>query len=425
MSDLKIKKIYDTCFDIIDPVLIDESIEKIDYIEYFPTVTDLNNAGSFEIRLENRESFPLINKSFIVFEGEIVKNDGSRYADADLIAMNNNGILHEFKSISYKLGTSEIENISIPGISTLMKGLLTYSKGFSETNGLMQYYSIDTSASAEATNTGFNLRKNIILNNNTTKGHFRILIPLFYIFGFAENFDKVTHGITHNLFFNRQNKDASVFRAGGLDVAEVNLKRVIWSVPIIKPNPDMYSKLLQTINNKTSSTIGFLGRQLETKSVGTTKHFRWDMISSLGVVRYIIIGFQSDREKNQEVNKGIFDHCNLTTAEVRLNSETYSSIKVCDFTNSNYIEAYKKFIDFNEKYTQKSEVSPIIFKTLYPLYVFDVSKQPEKLKTGSINVVFECMFSQNVAADTMAFALILYDRMIKIAGDGEKQIIKI
>ena len=59
-----------------------------------------------------------------------------------------------------------------------------------------------------------------------------------------------------------------------------------------------------------------------------------------------------------------------------------------------------------------------------PLYVFDISKQPEKLKNSPINATINMTFAENVAANTQAYCVMYYDSLYELVGDGNHQIIK-
>ena len=61
---------------------VDESIKSYEYNEYQPiTGTQLNSAGQITITIENQ----------LLIEGDVLKADDTRYADADLIALTNHG----------------------------------------------------------------------------------------------------------------------------------------------------------------------------------------------------------------------------------------------------------------------------------------------------------------------------------------------
>jgi len=63
------------------------------------------------------------------------------------------------------------------------------------------------------------------------------------------------------------------------------------------------------------------------------------------------------------------------------------------------------------------------FKTLYPLFVFDVSKQSVGLKNSISDITIRSKFNSNVAANTKCYCLILSDRILKLSGDGSRMII--
>ena len=67
-----------------------------------------------------------------------------------------------------------------------------------------------------------------------------------------------------------------------------------------------------------------------------------------------------------------------------------------------------------------SGVNPLTFKSLYPIHVFDVSKQSERLTEGVVDLTVRMEFSVNVPADTRAYAPVTSDRMLKSKSNGSK-----
>jgi hypothetical protein len=96
------------------------------------------------------------------------------------------------------------------------------------------------------------------------------------------------------------------------------------------------------------------------------------------------------------------------------------------FPNSQVARAYRdvatlstKLYGLNELITD-SNISPIEYRSLYSLFVFDVSKQEEKLKLSSVDLKIEGTFDENVPAGTQAYALIISDKLCKFKSDGSK-----
>ena len=65
-------------------------------------------------------------------------------------------------------------------------------------------------------------------------------------------------------------------------------------------------------------------------------------------------------------------------------------------------------------------IDPIDYRRLFPLYLFDVSKQSEKLKTSVSDIHIKAFFGRNPGANTMAYAVIISDRLFHFVSDGSK-----
>ena len=64
-------------------------------------------------------------------------------------------------------------------------------------------------------------------------------------------------------------------------------------------------------------------------------------------------------------------------------------------------------------------ITPSDYKTLYQLFTFDVSKQ-KKLKSSVVDIQIKTNFTENVPANTRAFALIISVKMLSFQSDGNK-----
>jgi hypothetical protein len=141
--------------------------------------------------------------------------------------------------------------------------------------------------------------------------------------------------------------------------------------------------------------------------------------------RYIIIGFQTDKSDDQEQNPAVFDNLNLINAYVTLNSERYPLSDITtNFATNDYAKLYDMFDNFKKDYygidslVGGTQVSFPTFKSLYPILVFDVRKQNERLKSGVTDIQVKFFFGANVPANTNAYAIIISDRFFKMSSDG-------
>jgi len=96
------------------------------------------------------------------------------------------------------------------------------------------------------------------------------------------------------------------------------------------------------------------------------------------------------------------------------------------FTNQQFSRAYGDAALFGVRYfgmdelISRSNISPIDYKTLYPLFVFDVSKQSEKLKSSVVDVQVKTIFNEVVPAGTQAYAVVISDKLLTFQSDGSK-----
>ena len=142
--------------------------------------------------------------------------------------------------------------------------------------------------------------------------------------------------------------------------------------------------------------------------------------------RWIVIGFQTGRINTQQQNPATFDHLHLKNAYVTLNSERYPMSDITsNFGKNEYMKWYDMFDNFKKDYygidslVGGTQVNVAAYKSLFPIIVFDVRKQNEKLKTGVMDIQVKFEFGEAVPADTSAYAVIISDRFYKLTSDGK------
>ena len=123
-------------------------------------------------------------------------------------------------------------------------------------------------------------------------------------------------------------------------------------------------------------------------SVPESTSFTWQLSVKIATEKriFIIVGFQTAKDGGQTKNPSTLDHVNLKNAYVTLNSDRYPAVDYnLSFANQKFSRVYGdaalfgvKYFGMDELITQ-SNITPSDFKTLYPLFTFDVCKQKEKL----------------------------------------------
>ena len=418
----------------------DDSIQSYKRFAFQPiTGTNYNNASPIVIRVENSDSYFRPCDSEIEFEGEVVKeNGGAVFTKAEAtLALINNGLMYLFDNIKYELSSIEIDSVYLPGQATTMFGILTKNQNYDDGGGLNSCWNLDTgTGAAEATNTGYETRRNFLfLNNRPGEGHedpasgkFRFSIRLEDIFGFATDYHRVMYGFTHTLTLirNLNNKDA-LFGTNGAIAGKVQFSKISWILPIVEPSQVAGYELVKLINEERKFSIDFRARNCVTTLVPEQTNFQWRLGIKTEKPRYIVLGLQTDRGNDQEKNLGLFDHCKLKNAYAILNNHRYPAIDYhINFVQNQYNCVYREFHQFLGKYfvisnsVTETAVDPVDYKHLFPLIVFDVSRQSEKIASAVVDITIQCYFHENVAKDTKAYCLLISDRRLKFKSDGTK-----
>ena len=426
---------------ITDPIIKDDSIDKYEEIEYEPVAgTNLNSPGQdIRLTIETQDIFTHPSESYLIVEGRLLRGDNNSYGNNDLITLTNNGIMHLFKRIRYDLSGQEIENIMNVGQATTMLGLLKYPDDFSKSKGLNQLWYKDTTENANDDNIGYQYRRYYIIRNSNPRGSFSFRIPLKYIFGFCEDYDKVVYGLKHNLTLTRNDDKNAIFKSNVNDGAvppvdnvvdgKVILSKISWFMPHVTPADKDKMELYKIIERKEKIPVGYRMIQCDSASIPQAIAFSWRLSvkSSPEVPRFIIVGFQTNKIGNQKTNPSLFDNVNVSNIYVMLNSMRYPTADYnISFLGQKYSRVYGDAAEFRSKFFNMDElisspnINPTEYRNLYPLFLFDVSKQSEKLKYSTTDIQIKMHFSANVPANTQAYAVIISDRLINFQSDGNK-----
>ena len=420
---------------ITDSILSDNSIDKYEDIEYEPVAgTNLNSPGAdIKLTIETQDIFAHPSKSYLIIKGLLIKADGTPYDPANLITLTNNGMMHLFKRIEYDLSGYVIESILHPGQATTMLGLLKYPDDFSKSKGLNRLWYKDTTTRAVNENNGFNARRAHIFEDVDPVGSFSFKIPLKHIFGFCEDYDKIVYGLKHNLTLTRNNDSNAIYKTANVDGAgndivadgQVILSKVSWFMPHVTPADKDKMELYKIIERKEKVPVGYRMIQCDSATIphnSTSFSWRLSVKSSPEVPRFIMVAFQTNKSGNQKQNPSLFDHADVSNIYVMLNSERYPK---ADYYIS-LVEYMKMLLILDLKFFNMDElvsspnINPVDYKTLYPLFLFDVTKQSEKLKYSTTDIQIKMNFNTNVPVNTHAYAVVISDRLINFQSDGNK-----
>ncbi|XP_065643038.1 uncharacterized protein LOC136074629 [Hydra vulgaris] len=228
---------------------VDYGFERFEFYEYeLLARTNLNSTEEIRINIEQQDLFTLPSEAYLLFEGRLLKLDGTAYANADAVALTNNGIMHLFSEASYQLSNQNIES-----------------------------YKDSSTTAVLADNSGFAVRQSHIIQKSNTKGTFSFRIPLRYIFGFCDDYNKVIYGFKHTLTLVRKSDTGAIFRNALAAAGKVNLDKISLFMPHVIPLDLERVNLYKSIESKVTITVTFRARHCDTITVPQSTTFFGDL----------------------------------------------------------------------------------------------------------------------------------------------------
>ena len=147
--------------------------------------------------------------------------------------------------------------------------------------------------------------------------------------------------------------------------------------------------------------------------------------------RFIIVGFQTATDGAHMAISGWrsihLRSCESKNCLCNAKPDRYPAVDCnLSFFNQTFSTVYGdaalfgvKFFGTDELITQSS-ITSSDYKTLYSLFTFDVSKQKVKLKSSVVDIQIKANFTENIPANTRAFAQVISDKMLSFQSDGNK-----
>jgi hypothetical protein len=389
----------DTDFlDVTGKSQFDDSVIKITHHSYLPHNTlAINNSDEIRICINNQDLLTLPCKSYLYIKGKIDNHEKGHFI--------NNAFAFLFDEIRYEVAGKEIDIVRNPGISSLMKILCSHNK--------------------KLTNVAFDTDEN--LKKFHKSGKFSVCVPMELLMGVFEDFNKVLVNVKQELVLKRSKNDYNCVlttttysaTAGTADVIpKITLETIQWVMPHIVPSDSEKLQLQKMLLQNKNLQIAFRSMELhELPSCPKTKKHTWSVKTSSNMEkpRFVIFGFQTERDNKPRKRSDEFDHCKLKNLKVFLNSEYYPYQDLnLDFENGDIAKAYEMFLRFRESY-YNVVLDPMISRTdfinKYPLIVIDCSRQNEAIKEGVVDIKLEIECDQNIPDETSAYCLIIHDKV--------------
>lgn len=198
-------------------------------------------------------------------------------------------------------------------------------------------------------------------------------------------------------------------------------KTIDWWVPALVPSVSVDTYLLEKMEHKAEMSLKWyemqisqLSGQTATMGKATATHWRIDSIGHR--LNKVYVMFQSeDRGVNINANAQLFDHACVQSIKVRLGANIFTPLEPWNLTfdtsngqyylpgdTDDYKRAYRNFLEAQGKILDDTDgllISEEEFKSLYPIYVFDMSKVTPSIfeKQSTVEVSVDFQLSANFA----------------------------
>ena len=391
---------------IFEDLHFDERITKREYHVYQPTAHNYANNDEIRILIQHQDILTIPSESFLRIEYELS-------LDKDIVfTVSNNALAFLFEEIRYEMNGIEIERIKDVGMSSLIKGLVSFSKTDAlvlQTGGWHEKQPIVQTGAAE-----------LIRKNQTEKVTLNKVarIPLNSLLGFAEDYKKFIMNTKQELILVRSHNNRD-FAKSNKEIP-LEIKKIEWYVPRIEVNDETKLRLYNKLKNDPKILIPFRRLELhELPSLRTTDRESWNVKTSTALERprFVILAFQTRRRNIIDANADRFDHCNMRNIKIYLNSESYPYTNLqLNIQEDDYSLVYHMYTQFQVSYYGTQKPNPLLdydeFKN-HMLFVFDVSKQKEELKSASIDLKIELEGRESFKEDTRGYCFIICDSIIE------------
>ncbi|XP_055307341.1 uncharacterized protein LOC129571557 [Sitodiplosis mosellana] len=373
--------------------LRDNTITKKQYLTYSPYTSSYGHNDEVRIVIQSQDQYVLPSESYILVDVKVSRKTDASHANA--AGTWTTFPAHRlFSEMRYELNNTEIDRIKIPGLTSYMKSqTATPVDVLREINQMINY---DSQA----------------LTNRV----YSMIIPLCSVFGFCEDYQKVLINARHELVLVRSRSNNSVYTCA-TDSFNIEVTKIQWKVPHIQLSDHAKYAMLKYLERKQTITVPYRSWDLyEMPSLPQTDKNIWTVKSSTQASkpRYVLFVLQTARH-GLATRADMFDHCNVTDVKLYLNSECFPYENYnSNFTVGNCQDLYNAFAKIQSSYyngTKPHNPYTYNYETFksQPIFAFDCSRTDDSLLGGAVDIRLEINSSAQIAADTAAYCLIIYE----------------
>src|SRR6266576_1284876 len=396
------------CLNVLKPASSDHSIENYTLHTYKPfNSSNLSWNDEFHIPVQNKNLVCIPHLSYLYISGKV--------SDAKDYKFDYNGLAHLFTSLSYELNGFVIDHVTNLGATSTLKAYL--SSSIVESN----YYE----------SVGFTHENTYGICYDSNSGNIQIYLPVKYLLGFFEDYNKAILNSTHELVLICAKDDSNVFytsKADTTNVPKLTLTEVSWKLPQLDLSDAARIHFLNIIKQNKEIFLPFRTWDMyEFPSVPSSTSTSWNIktTNTLLTPRYVIVTFQTERKNQYKLRISQYDNVSLESFQFFLNDRRYPyELPEIDFAKKQYSLLYENFCNFYSNYYEQPFQTPLYnlttFSNTIPMIVIDCSRQRDNFNVyspniahnaGPLNIRLDLSFKENVPENTNINCLIIYDRL--------------
>lgn len=373
-----------------------DDITGMQYHTYTPYTTSFNNNDEIRIVVQSQDLYVQPSESYLLIEFKLndvlIDKDYMQFAST---------ALGFFSEMRYELNGFEIDRCKAPGITCQLKRTLACKSSDAADLNVMNW-----------------LAGNHLTPDNT----YRLMIPLKFVFGFCDDYDKVVLNSKHELIMVRNRIDTGAY-ISNKDSWKFDMIKVQWKIPHVTLSDQSKLSMLRTIERREAIPVSYRSWDLyEMPSVPQSTRNTWTIKTTTQVTkpRFVVVAFQTNRNNVATADPTAFDHCDITNIQLYLNNERYPYDDMSlRFTDGDYCELYKMLGNIQQGYYNGTQpINPADFhfriqKGDVTVYPFDCSRTDESIKNGMVDVRIEMEARNNFPPNTSAYCLIIHDNAIR------------
>ena len=168
----------------------------------------------------------------------------------------------------------------------------------------------------------------------------------------------------------------------------------------------------------------FMKRSSAEMTIPTGNKYSWKITNSNNSVRFVFVAFKNVAAPSPQTNNALFTQNDgtpgnkITSLRLQLNSMYYPIDRIqIDFENYKIAEPFISYVNVWKTFGNEPQLS-VQEAYLSPIFRFDVSAQPESLKTHGVDITL--IIEKTTALTLQAYVLILEDAYFQInCNDGK------